>query len=287
MISSKLSSSFGFARMPELPEVETICAGLRDGLTSHPSILGKQIISTHILWQRSIETPSVEEFTVGVQGNEIRKISRRGKFIVIHLNRDYLIIHLRMSGDLFYRDKGEQMAAHDRIIFNFAGGGSLVFNDTRKFGRIWLVSDLNDVLGDLGPEPFDPALSEMKFYKMIRGRSIVIKKLLLDQKFLAGIGNIYADEALFLSRLHPLTMSNHLDINSSDLLLHSIRTVLQAGIHHHGASIDWVYKGGDFQNHFRVYKRTGTPCLECGTAIERILVGQRSTHYCPNCQKQR
>ncbi len=121
---------------------------------------------------------------------------------------------------------------------------------------------------------------------MLQARSTQIKKLLLDQKFLAGIGNIYADEALHLARLHPLTLSKQIEINSAETLLRSIRSVLQEGIRRHGASIDWVYKGGDFQNYFRVYKRTGLPCGRCGTLIERILVGQRSTHFCPNCQKR-
>jgi formamidopyrimidine-DNA glycosylase len=271
--------------MPELPEVETICIGLRKGYAGRPSILGRNIFEAHVHWDRTIQTPSVDEFVRYIRGQNIRDVSRRGKFIVIHLSRDFLIVHLRMSGDLFYREDHESAATHDRVVLNMTGGGSLVFNDTRKFGRIWLVGDENDVLGNLGPEPFDPGLTGSVLYQMLQGRSIQIKKLLLEQSFLAGIGNIYADEALFLARLHPLTISNRIDTASAEMLLFSMRSVLQDGIRNHGASIDWVYKGGDFQNYFRVYKRTGLPCYQCGALIQRIVVGQRSTHFCPNCQK--
>jgi len=272
--------------VPELPEVETICIGLRNGIPEQPSIIGNQISEAHVLWNRTIKEPTVEKFVSKIQGQEIIEISRRGKFIVMRLSHDFLIIHLRMSGDLFYRRNFESPATHDRVIFKFKDDGYLVFNDTRKFGRIWLVVDDNEVLGGLGLEPFDPSLSGLELYKMLQRRSTQIKKLLLEQSFLAGIGNIYADEALHLARLHPLTLSNQIDIDSAEVLLRSIRSVLQDGIRHHGASIDWVYKGGDFQNYFKVYKRTGLPCRQCSTLIERIAVGQRSTHFCPNCQKQ-
>ena len=273
--------------MPELPEVETICIGLRKGYADQPSILGRQISEVQVFWYRTIEAPAVDEFIRGIQGQEILEIGRRGKFILLRLSRDFLIIHLRMSGDLFYRVDAATTATHDRVIFQFTGGGSLVFNDTRKFGRIWLVSDKSEVLRDLGPEPFEPALTGERLYSMLQARTTQIKKLLLDQTFLAGIGNIYADELLFVARVHPLTNSRHIEAERAEILLASIQSVLQEGIHHHGASIDWVYKGGDFQNYFQVYKRTGLPCHQCGTPIARILVGQRSTHFCPNCQKQR
>ena len=273
--------------MPELPEVETICRGLRDGLVDQPSILGKQFAETHVYWPRTIQAPTVEEFISRIQDQKIRDISRRGKFILLHTSRETLIIHLRMSGDLFYRADNAPAASHDRVVFKFLDGGYLVFNDTRKFGRIWLVDDVNTILGELGPEPFDPALTGQVFYSMLQARSTQIKKLLLEQSFLAGIGNIYADESLFLSQIHPLTNSNHIGVDSAEVLLASIRTVLQEGIRHHGASIDWVYKGGDFQNYFRVYKRTGLPCRNCGSLIKRILISQRSTHFCPNCQQQK
>ena len=158
------------------------------------------------------------------------------------------------------------------------------FNDTRKFGRVWLLTDPQSILGRLGPEPLDEAFTAREFHTRLACRKRQLKPLLLDQTFLAGLGNIYTDEALFLAKLHPLSSSNALSQGQATRLLGTIREVLNEGILHNGASIDWVYRGGEFQNHFRVYQRTGEPCLVCGTPIERILVGQRSSHFCPVCQ---
>jgi formamidopyrimidine-DNA glycosylase len=160
----------------------------------------------------------------------------------------------------------------------------MVFNDTRKFGRVWLLEDPEEVLGLLGPEPLGESLTSSIFYGMLHCRRRQLKPLLLDQTFLAGLGNIYTDEALHHARLHPLALSDRLSIEQADRLLYSIRNVLQEGIRRQGASIDWVYRGGDFQNYFRVYQRTGEPCPECGTAILRLVIGQRGTHFCPDCQ---
>jgi formamidopyrimidine-DNA glycosylase len=136
----------------------------------------------------------------------------------------------------------------------------------------------------LGPEPLDPFLTPELFANMLHASRRALKPLLLDQSFLAGLGNIYADEALHLARLHPLIIANCLNQEQSDRLLWSIRQVLEEGIRRNGASIDWVYRGGDFQNYFRAYHCTGQPCPVCNTLIERMIVGQRSTHYCPQCQ---
>ncbi|HOR78751.1 MAG TPA: zinc finger domain-containing protein, partial [Anaerolineaceae bacterium] len=167
---------------------------------------------------------------------------------------------------------------------NFNSGWKLVFNDTRKFGRAWLTEDPQKVLSGIGPEPLDPDLTPDKFHAMLQVRSRQIKPLLMDQRFLAGLGNIYTDEALFSAGIHPLRRSDTLTQPEAERLLAAIREVLQQGILAKGASIDWVYRGGDFQNHFQVYKRTGSPCPRCGTPIQRIVVGQRSTHFCPVCQ---
>jgi formamidopyrimidine-DNA glycosylase len=146
------------------------------------------------------------------------------------------------------------------------------------------VHDLQDVLANLGPEPFDLDLNWWGFYQRLHSIKRHLKPLLLDQSFLAGLGNIYADEALNLAHLHPLKRSNDITAEQAEILLVSIRQVLDEGIRRNGASIDWVYRGGDFQNYFRVYQRTGMPCQSCGTHIERIVIGQRGTHYCPQCQ---
>jgi formamidopyrimidine-DNA glycosylase len=211
-------------------------------------------------------------------------VGRRGKFVLISLSEDTLLIHLRMSGDLLVEDQRVAPAPHHRLMLDLEGGIRLSFNDTRKFGRVWLVSDPGTVLSSLGPEPLSPSFTAEDLYKLLHARVRQIKPLLLDQRFIAGIGNIYADEALHLARIHPLRVSNTLEYEEVERLWESMREVLQEGIRRNGASIDWVYRGGDFQNYFRVYGRTGEPCPVCGTPIERIVVGQRSTHYCPECQ---
>ena len=219
-------------------------------------------------------------------GQTITTISRRGKYLLLTLTPDHLIFHLRMSGDLSVEPAEAPLPPHHRLVLFLQGGIRLAFNDPRKFGRAWLVADPLEVLATLGPEPFDPELTPAVFHARLLRFRRRIKPLLLDQSFLAGLGNIYTDEALFLARLHPLSSSQTLSLSQAEALLASIRLVLQEGIRHHGASIDWVYRGGDFQNHFWVYQRAGQPCRTCGTPIQRLIVGQRGTHYCPNCQSE-
>jgi formamidopyrimidine-DNA glycosylase len=173
---------------------------------------------------------------------------------------------------------------HDRLVLHLADGMRLAFNDARKFGRVWLVGDPQNILSGLGPEPFDPALDAGIFNRMLQGQHRQIKPLLLDQSFIAGIGNIYAGEALHTAGINPLTPSNQIEAIKGALLLDAIREVLQTGIERNGASFDWVYRGGEYQNQFRVYQRTGEPCPICGSAIERRVIGQRSAHFCPVCQ---
>ncbi len=270
--------------MPELPEVETIVRALRDGGREQPSVVGQVVDSVDLLWERSLAQPGPQEFAARLSGQEIHTVSRRAKYLVFHLDRDYLLVHLRMSGDLRVDERTNPVQPHDRLLLNFTSGLRMAFNDTRKFGRAWLVVSLDEVLADLGPEPFDPALSGEAFYQRLQGVRRQIKPLLLDQTFLAGVGNIYSDEALHIAGIHPLTPANRITSEKAEKLLAAIREVLMEGIRRNGASIDWVYRGGDFQNHFRVYQRTGEPCPVCGGAIERAVIGQRSTHFCPVCQ---
>ena len=172
-----------------------------------------------------------------------------------------------------------------RSLLVFESRQRLALNDTRKFGRVWLTDDPESVLGVLGPEPLDSALTAERFHAMLQNHRRMLKPLLMDQHFLAGMGNIYTDEALFRARLHPRKISETLTPVQSATLLEGIRGVLIEGIQRNGASIDWVYRGGDFQNHFNVYGRKGENCPVCGTLIERLLVGQRGTHICPSCQR--
>jgi formamidopyrimidine-DNA glycosylase len=275
--------------MPELPEVETIVRSLQSGGRDAPAVAGRVILRGQVLWPGTIATPGSSEFAGQVSGQRIEWVDRRGTFVYFHLSQDALLIHLRMSGDIRVEPLpaggGEDgVQTHDRVVFDLEGGLRMSFNDTRKFGRTWLVHDAQTVLGDLGPEPLDESLTPQEFARMLRGRRRQIKPLLLDQTFLAGLGNIYSDEALHLARIHPLASADALTSADAARLLEAIRAVLTEGIRRNGASIDWVYRGGSFQNSFRVYGRTGEACPVCGTPIQRILVGQRSTHYCPVCQ---
>lgn len=270
--------------MPELPEVETIARSLIAGQNGSGGLVGHTIARARVGWKRTIATPSAQTFLRRIRAQEVKGVGRRGKFIKIDLSKDTLLIHLRMSGDLLLGNSAKPLGSHSRLELYFEDDFQLSFNDPRKFGRVWLVGDAADVTGGLGPEPLDLTLTSKAFHSMLTSRNRQLKPLLLDQTFLAGLGNIYADEALWAARLHPLAASSSLDARQSGKLLKSIRKVLEEGIARNGASIDWVYRGGDFQNHFNAYQRTDEPCLRCGRPIRRILVGQRSTHYCPQCQ---
>lgn len=265
--------------MPELPEVETLARTLR------PELIGKRIVEADVRWARSVAMPSARKFKEQIQGQKIVEVSRRAKFLNIQLTAYNLLIHLRMSGDLLIKRGKIKPEKHDRLILILAGERSLVFNDTRKFGRVWLTDDTEEVLGRLGPEPLSGDFTSGWLYNSLRSRHRQLKPLLLDQTFLAGLGNIYTDEALHTAKLHPRALSDSVTTQQAERLHQAIQTILQEGIRRNGASIDWVYRGGDFQNHFRVYGRDGQPCPVCGTTIQKIIVGQRGTHICPNCQK--
>ena len=272
--------------MPELPEVETIRNALRNGGRGSGSIVGRRVQDSCLLWERTLAEPTPDEFQERILGQVVADVDRRGKFLLVRLSSDTMLIHLRMSGDLIVENQSTPVAVHHRLLLDLEGDLRLAFNDTRKFGRVWLVADPNTVTGDLGPEPLGSGFTPEDFHRGLQAHRRQLKPLLLDQTFIAGLGNIYTDEALHLARLHPLMISNTLDISQSERLWSSIREVLKEGIRRQGASIDWVYRGGDFQNFFRVYQRSGEPCSTCGAPIQRILVGQRGTHYCQNCQPQ-
>jgi formamidopyrimidine-DNA glycosylase len=281
--------------MPELPEIETFRRNLRDGTTDNPSLLGKRIREARLLWDGSLAEPTPEEFRDRITGQTIHDFGRRAKYLLIQLDQDTLVIHLRMSGDLLVESESDPIATHHRLLLIFAdhpstgsgGGTRLAFNDTRKFGRVWLLDDPTNLFEKLGPEPLDGSLTPEIFHARISRRNRQLKPLLLDQHFIAGLGNIYTDEALHRAGLHPQTLARSLTPAQSTVLLENIRAVLTAGIEANGASIDWVYRGGGFQNQFQVYQRKGKPCYRCGTPIERIVVGQRGTHICPQCQPAR
>lgn len=271
--------------MPELPEVETICRFLREGKPGNPPIIEREIQGTKIFWDRTIAEPAPVIFSRRIIGQSINSVSRRGKFIKINLSSEVMLVHLRMSGDLYTANGMYEEKPHDRLILGLDNDVTLIFEDTRKFGRVWLVDDPEQILGDLGPEPLSDEFTPELLYTGLKKKQRQIKPLLLDQKFLAGLGNIYTDEALFLAGIHPLTISNKLTYKQVESLWSAIRQTLKAAIQRNGTSIDWIYRGGDYQRLLTVYQRTGEPCKVCGTPVERIVVGQRSTHFCPNCQK--
>ena len=266
--------------MPELPEVETIARNLR------PALAGQTILSASLFWPRTLAAPNPDLFLERISEQKIETVTRRAKYLHILLTNGHLLIHLRMSGDMLMRPSPCQPEPHDRLHLMLDSGEILAFNDTRKFGRVWLLDDPHQIFNKLGPEPLSEDFTPSSFYQNLQAHHRQLKPLLLDQSFLAGLGNIYSDEALHLSGLHPLRMSDSLTTQDTDRLFNAIRQVLQTGIENNGASIDWVYRGGNFQNHFRVYGRTGQACPVCGEPIERIIVGQRSTHFCSHCQKK-
>ena len=274
--------------MPELPEVETVVRDLRAS-----DLVGLRVVNARVLWKRSIATPTWFRFTTEIQGREILDLSRRGKFIVARLSEGFtLLIHLRMSGRLHVAGPSAESShrTHERVVFSLSDGRELRFSDPRKFGRLWLARDSGGVLEKLGPEPF--ALTAAEFSALVSARSRLLKPLLLDQTLIAGIGNIYSDEALWEARLHPRRKSDSLAAQEAATLLRAIQRVLRRGIRNLGTTLGAgkthfvLPRGGRGRNqeHLSAYGQTGEPCPRCGTPIQRILVGQRATHLCPACQ---
>ncbi len=264
--------------MPELPEVETIVRGLRGPL------VGRTFTGVTTTWPKSIK-PSIPDLQNQLPGQRIEAITRRGKYLQFHLSGgDILFIHLKMSGDLLVEPTSNPPHRHVRTIFDLDNNHQLRFKDMRKFGRIYLTAKPDEVVGKLGPEPLPDEFTVADFQALFQRRTGRLKPLLLNQEFLAGVGNIYADESCFMAGINPRRAANSLTAAELARLYHAIRQVLNAGITHKGASLDEVYRGGAFQNHFQVYGRTGEPCLNCGTEIQRIVLGGRSTHFCAECQ---
>lgn len=267
--------------MPELPEVETVARALK------PQLIGETILSADLRWARTLTTPAPKKFRAQIRGQKITGISRRAKYLILQLENHNLIVHLRMSGDLIVRENQSAPEKHDRLLLYLSNQKYLAFNDTRKFGRVWFTDEPEKILGKLGPEPLEKNFTPLWLFENLHKRKRQLKPLLLDQTFIAGLGNIYTDECLHISKLHPLTLSNTVTQPQAEALHKAIRAVLKEGIRRNGASFDWVYRGGDYQNHFRVYGRDGETCSVCNTIIEKFTVGQRGTHICPNCQRLR
>jgi len=271
--------------MPELPEVETVVRSIR------PQVVGQTIHSLWYDWEKTLHSPSPSEFEARVINQKITAVTRRAKYIVIHLTDAFLLVHLKMTGRLYVAHHSEQQRA-DRWVhvkFGLNDGLELRFSDSRKFGRVYLTDDIKTVIKNTGPEPLEDAFTVDIFHERLKRRNKVIKALLLDQTFIAGVGNIYADEALHQAKIHPQRRSQSLTDDEIALLYQTVRDALNKGINHEGASINWYRKPdgtkGTSQDHFFAYGRDGKPCLICGTTMEKIRVAQRGTHFCPNCQK--
>ncbi len=272
--------------MPELPEVETVARELR------PQLVGRRFAGASIGWPRTLATPDPDTLAARLAGQTVVEVGRRGKYILILLDSgDTLIVHLRMTGNLTVVPHADPAGENDhvRARFDLADGDRLVFTDARKFGRVWLVGDTSAVTGKLGPEPLAWDFTPEVLAARLRRRRTAIKALLLDQTAVAGIGNIYADEALFRAGIHPLRNSASLTDDEIVALHAALQAVLNESIDKNGTLLrDYrtpYGTEGAFREQLRVYQQTGRPCPRCGAPIERIRVTQRSTHFCPQCQR--
>ncbi len=274
--------------MPELPEVETIRRGLI------PLVVGKTIKSVEVLCNRIIRTPDEPAlFIMELAGETIHDIGRKGKHLLFELDHWTLVSHLRMEGKYSVVKQGEPYDKHTHVMFHFTDGTDLRYHDVRKFGTMDLIPkghyNLVNAIAEMGPEPIDPAFTVQQLKERIKGRKTAIKVVLLNQQVVSGLGNIYVDEALALSHIHPLRTVDSLKKKEIDKLFDAMRSVLQKGIDLGGATIrtyvNSLGKQGLMQEDLYVYGMTGEPCKFCSTLIEKIVVGGRGTHYCPKCQK--
>ncbi|HZK12175.1 MAG TPA: DNA-formamidopyrimidine glycosylase [Atribacterota bacterium] len=280
--------------MPELPEVETIRRGLQE------KIKNKQIKNIVINVDKIVKKPSLEEFIAKIKGKKIKKIDRRGKYIIIHLDlEDKLVLHLGMTGLLIYpfnnKITGKEVnPKHNHLIFTFTDNTQLVFNDVRKFGKIYLVSNINEIetLSKLGVEPLEDSFTEEVFVQILnKKKNSKIKSFLMKQEFITGLGNIYANEVLHRSKIHPLRLISSLNKEEVKKLHQQIKLVLSEAIELRGSTVaDEAYrdtdsKKGNYAQKLQVYARKGEFCIKCGHPIEVVRIENRSSYFCPQCQK--
>jgi formamidopyrimidine-DNA glycosylase len=262
--------------VPELPEVETVVRTISPYITGH-TILHAQVFSHRVTRGRFAAT------TKGLRGAAIIAVRRRGKQIFVHLNRGILYIHLGMTGKLLWNGERTKYA---RAIFEL-DNGTLIFDDVRQFGRVEYFREIPEFLARTGPDAL--TIGAPEFLEQLKGRTGHIKPLLLNQAFLGGVGNIYADESLFAAGIHPRARANRLSKRRAEELHGQIVAILELAIQHRGSSISNYVDGdgvrGGYQQQHNVYGKAGEPCPRCATPIRRIVLGQRGTHYCPRCQR--
>ncbi len=273
--------------MPELPEVETVRRGLE------ALVVGKQIQKIDVYYPKMV-LPSEEIFVKSLTGKKIVAIKRRGKYLLFHFDQGIAMVsHLRMEGKYAIHDHEMPLNKHDHVVFEFTDGTELRYNDTRKFGRMVVVPEGEEYtvagLKTIGPEPTPQSLSVDYLATTMKKHHKAIKSFLLDQNMVAGLGNIYCDEVLWLAKIHPLQPTNTIPLGKIVTLRQKIFDELELAIRAKGTTVfsylDASGHAGSFQNQLHVYQRTGLPCERCGTPIERIKVAQRGTHFCPHCQK--
>ncbi len=272
--------------MPELPEVEIAARSLA------AQILNQQISAVEKLdWERMVETPDLPTFLASLVGRRIHAVGRRAKWLLLTLDAGWtLALHLRMSGSISVQNATAVPNRYTHLVLALDDGRRIFFEDQRKFGRARLLDPAGLALLDasLGPEPLSTDFTAAELAQMLTGRQTRLKPLLLNQAFIAGLGNIYVDESLWLARLHPGRPASSLDATEVERLYTTIRAVLEQGIQNQGSTLRNYRNGygerGQNQEHFAVYDRKGYPCLRCGTPIERIAMAQRGTHICPTCQ---
>lgn len=267
--------------MPELPEVETVARELR------LRIIGKEINAIEALWSRSFQNMTDSELS----GQHILEVGRRGKYLILKMTKTWLVAHLRMTGQLLYFEQTDDCDFDDyiRVVITFSDQSCLLFKDVRKFGRIYHVENPDDQIAHVGTDALEVDIEY--FSKCLKACKMNIKAFLLSQKYISGVGNIYADEALFLSGLHPSVISNKIKEKKARFLFENIQYVLKNSIVNMGSTIsdyrDPAGEKGKNQFYFKVYGRTGLPCTVCGTPIEKIRFAGRGTHFCPECQKNK
>lgn len=274
--------------MPELPEVETIRKTL-EHLT-----IGKQIEDVTIYWPKIIKKPvEHEQFIDALKGQTIESVGRRGKFLIFYLTDLALVSHLRMEGKYGLFPAGEEMDKHTHVLFTFTDGTQLRYKDVRKFGTMHLFVKGEEQsslpLSQLGPEPLSDEFSKEYMMSSLQKTSRNIKAVLLDQKFVVGVGNIYVDESLFRAKIHPQRMASSLTDEEMERIVSEVKLTLAEAIAQGGSTIRTYINSqgqiGMFQQQLLVYGRNGEPCKECGTEIEKLKVAGRGTHICPSCQK--
>ena len=270
--------------MPELPEVESIKNELL------PHIVGRRVSGVTLFWEGIVRQPSVAEFCSRLIGQKITGVARRGKYLIFSLTSgEALIIHLKMTGSLLLKPASAEPGRFTRAIIYLNKEIQLGFRDPRKLGVMWLVEDINSIVGKLGPEPLAASFTPQILSERLNNRTAPIKALLCDQTFIAGIGNMYADEALFAARIHPLRLGKSLSPDEVERLHHSIQRVLLSAIGYKGASVRHYFRpsGERGTAHFQfqvAHRLGGNLCPVCGTPIERIVVRNRGTYFCPKCQ---